>query len=185
MFRRTLVVLGAATAATLLLVGSASAGTVIPPQGKVGPNQYFDGLVNGQAGLSSTPVVIRMACFGPLRPGQTGHPMAGQTVEVRRPVVIVVGHTGNTGPFGNRIVAFFGPPPPLPVVSGPTPGSPPTATGTVTFMHYGVVKPIPTSLVLPCSGTGNVFFVPMPFTPPTATSTPQPAVVPVTYVGQP
>jgi len=184
MVRRTLVGALIAVAATLLMVASASA--TIPPQGKVGPNQYFNGLVNGQYGLGA-PVSIQMACFGPLRPGETGHPMAGQTVEVLRPVVIVVGHTGFTGPLGNRIMAFFGPPPPLPVVTGPTPVSvtPPTTTGTVTFKHYGVVKAIPTSLVLPCSGTGHVFFVPMPFTPPMSGSIPQPSVVPVSYVGQP
>jgi hypothetical protein len=177
MSRRTLVAVAAAAAVTLLMVASASA---LPVQGKVGPNQVFGGLVNGQGGASA-PAVIRMACFGPLRPGQTGHPLAGQTVEVFRPEAIV-GHFGNTGPNGTSIVAFFGPPPPEPqATTSPTPVS----AGTVTFKRYGVVKAIPKSLVLPCSGTGHVFFVPMPFTPPMSGSIPTPAVVPVSYVGQP
>ena len=146
-----------------------SASATIPPQGKVGPNQYFDGFVNGQNGQSS-PAVIRMACFGAIRPGQTGHPMAGQTVEVLRPEVIVVGHTGFTGPNANRIVAFFGPQPSVGTDS------------TVTFKHYGITKAIPTSLVLPCAGSGTVSFVPMPRT---AASTSHPATVPVNYEGQP
>src|SRR5665213_51747 len=66
------------------------------------------------------------------------------------------------------------PPPPTPVTTPP-------AASTVTFGHYGVVKAIPTSLLLPCAGTGNVYFVPLPMSPPTS----KPAVVPVTYVGQP
>lgn len=167
MVRRTLVAAAAAVAATLLMVASASA--TIPPQGKVGPNQYFDGLVNGDNGQSS-PAVIQMACFGPIRPGQTGHPMAGQTVEVLRPEVIVVGHTGFTGSSANRIVAFFGPQPSA------------ATSSTVTFKHYGVAKTIPTSLVLPCAGSGTVSFVPMPRT---AASPSRAATVPVNYEGQP
>ena len=166
MVRRILATATAAIAATVLMVATASA--AIPPQGPVGPNQYFNGLVNGQYGLGA-PVTIHMACFGPLFPGETGHPMAGQTVEVLRPVVIVVGHTGFTGPNATKIVAYFGP-------------QPTTVTPShVTFKQYGVVKPIPTSLVLPCTGTGTVRFVPLPKSP----SISRPATVQVTYVGQP
>ena len=152
---------------------AASAGAAVPPQGKVGPNQYFGGLVNGKNG-DATPAVIRMACFGALRPGQRGHPMAGQTVEVFLPEVIVVHHSGFTGKHGSSIVAFFGPPPP-----GPAPATP--AASTVTFKRYGVAKPIPTSLLLPCSGTGTVYFSPLPTSPPKS----HPATVRVSYVGQP
>ncbi|MGH3781302.1 MAG: hypothetical protein ACRDRO_11935 [Pseudonocardiaceae bacterium] len=44
------------------------------PLTPIGPNQYFYGEVNDQAGHAT----IRMACFGPTHPGQTGHPLAGQ-----------------------------------------------------------------------------------------------------------
>ena len=168
--RRILVGVSIFVAATSLVV--VSAGAAVPPQGKVGPHQVFGGLVNGKNGVPA-PAVIRMACFGPVRPGQTGHPMAGQTVEVFRPEAIV-GHFGNTGAHATSIVAFFGPPPPT--------SAPPTpSASTVTFYRYGVVKPIPTALVLPCGGTGTVSFVPLPQSPPTSRD----ATVRVSYVGQP
>lgn len=131
-----------------------SAGAAIPPQGKVGPHQYFEALVNGQTGIG-TSVPIKMACFGAVHPGEKGHPMAGQTVEVMRPLVIVFGHSGYTGKNATSIMAFFGPPP-------PTPSPVPPSASTVTFTHYGIKKPIPTSLLLPCYGTGLVYFIPFP-----------------------
>ena len=143
---RALLILGAS-----LVVGSSAAvatgaGAAVPPQGKIGPNQYFSASVDGQLAIGA-PATIRMACFGPLHPGQTGHPMAGQTVEVFRPEVVVT-HLGYTGPSAHRISAFFNAPPP----------SSTTAAGNVTFTHYGVPKKIPTSLVLPCAGSGNVYW---------------------------
>ena len=98
--------------------------------------------------------------------------MAGQSVEVFRPEVIVT-HEGFTGPNGHSISVFFNGPPPSPTAA---------AAGNVTFTRYGVSKRIPTSLVLPCSGTGNVYFIPFPKTPIGPATD---AVVPVTYVGQP
>ena len=100
--------------------------------------------------------------------------MSGQTVEVLRPEVIFVGHSGYTGKNATSIVAFFGPPPP-----GPAPATP--AATTVMFKKYGVKKPIPTALLLPCSGNGTVSFVPLPKSPPTSRD----ATVRVSYVGQP
>jgi len=170
MLRRILAMASAGLAATVVMVAGASA--AVPPQGKVGPNQVFGGLVNGQSGVAA-PAQIQMACFGPIRPGQTGHPLAGQTVEVFRPEAIV-GDFGFTGANASSIVAFFGPPPPTPVAAPPS-------TGTVTFKRYGIAKKIPTSLVLPCAGTGTVYFVPFPMDPPTSRA----ATVRVSYVGQP
>jgi len=108
-----------------------------------------------------------MACAGPIKPGETGHPVAGQTVTVFQPEAIV-GHFGNTGAHGREIGAFFGAPPPASDVT----------SGPVIFRYY-VTKKIPTSEVLPCSGSGHVIFVPLPVTPA------KDVVVPVTYVGQP
>ena len=140
--KRLLVGFNVVVAATGLVV--AGAGAAVPPQGKVGPNQYFGALVNGKNDVGR-PVTIRMACFGAVRPGQKGHPMGGQTVEVFRPEVIVVHHSGYTGKNATSIVAFFGTPPPTAVPPAP-------AASTVTFTHYGIKKAIPTSLLLPCSG---------------------------------
>ncbi len=165
MHRKALLGLLAVVASVTVLAPAASA--AIPPQGKIGPNQYFAGSVNGQSGVVS-PAAIKMACFGPIKPGQMGHPMKGQTVEVFRPVAILTtdGFTGNA----TSITAFFGPPPPSAVAS---------MTDTVTFHQYEVMKKIPTSLLLPCAGMGNVYFIagPGPIS--------RPAVVQVTFVGQP
>jgi hypothetical protein len=48
------------------------------------PKQYFTGVINGKDGNTTTPITIRMACAGPIRPGQTGHPVAGQTLAVHQ-----------------------------------------------------------------------------------------------------
>jgi hypothetical protein len=159
--------LGLGTIAALSLGVADVAGA--QPVVHVGPNQYFTASVNGSNGYPQ-PVVIRMACFGPISLGQTGHPMAGQTVEVSLAGPNTT-HTGFTGPSATSIGAFFGPPPPLVSAGG----------GDVNFTDYGVAKPIPTSLNLPCGGRGQVTFVPLPMSPPTS----RPAVVPVYYVGQP
>jgi hypothetical protein len=139
----------------------------------VGPKQYFTGVVNGHDGNTTVPIAIRMACFGPIKPGQTGHPMAGQTLAVHQlfpPTATAgtLGYTGNDAEIG----VFFNAPPP--VASG---GS--VAT-TPIFRRYDVSKPLSTSLTLPCAGTGTVYFVPIPVIPPSRAAT-----VPVSFVGQP
>jgi len=155
---------GASTLAAL--AGPVLAGPAQAVGLKIGPNQAFTALVNAKPG-SSAPVVIKMGCFGPLQPGQTGHPMKGQTLTVS-PAATVAGPGGNTGPQGDQIGAFFGAPPP-----GATGSS-----GPVFFTHYRT-KPLPTSTVLPCAGHGNVLFVPLPVTGG------RDVVVHVVYVGQP
>ncbi len=134
----------------------------------IGPNQHFEALVNGGTG-SPSPVVIRMACFGPTFPGATGHPFGGQTVTVRQ-AIGTGSNDGFTGASATSIRAFFGPPPPL--GSG-------TSTNSVKFRSYGTL-PLPTTLVLPCGGSSTVTFVPLP-----SSSTARDATVRVTYVGQP
>lgn len=168
--QRKLMILGASLVIASSAALTSGAGAAIPPQGKIGPNQYFSASVNGQQGIG-TPATILMACFGPWRPGQTGHPVGGQTVEVYRPEVIVA-HQGFTGPNAHTISAFFNAPPPAPA----------TATGNLTFTRYLAPRAIPTSLVLPCAGSGNVYFIPFPRSP---IGPAMDAVVPVTYVGQP
>jgi hypothetical protein len=173
MLRRFFVGTVALLAASVVVVATASAAPiVVPPQEKVGPHQIFGGLVNGKSGIG-TPAPIRMACFGAVHPGETGHPMSGQTVEVFRPEAIV-GHFGYTGSSATHIVAFFGPLPPTPVIVA-------SSVSTVTFTRYDVKKPIPTSLKLPCDGTGSVTFVPLPQSPPNSRD----ATVQVAYQGQP
>ena len=135
----------------------------------VRPHQHFQALINGQNG-SANPVVIRMACVGPIRPGQTGHAFGGQTIAVR--LATGTGSSfGYTGSSATSIRAFFGAPPP---------GGTGASTNTVNFTLYET-KALPTSLVLPCAGKSTVTFVPLPMSPPTSRS----AAVPVVYEGQP
>src|SRR5450631_1402292 len=112
-----------AVAVSAAVMGPTALSAAGPGQGRVGPNQVFAATVNGQSGVV-TPAEIQMACFGPIRPGQTGHPLPGQTVEVFRPEAIVAA-TGFTGPNAKYIQAFFRVPPPPP--AGPT------AAGTDVF----------------------------------------------------
>ncbi|MGH3795913.1 MAG: hypothetical protein ACRDSP_13610 [Pseudonocardiaceae bacterium] len=145
---------------TATAVPAFAAGAIDPAP--IGPDEYFSGLVNGQTGQAS----IQMGCFGPIHPGQTGHPFAGQTVEV----IPVAGPTsrdiGFTGSAATAIDATF---------------PPPSTTSLPVVLHdYAVTEQIPTSLVLPCFGRGVVTFVPDP-----TSRTARTATVQVTFVGQP
>jgi hypothetical protein len=143
-----------------LFAGAGGAWAATTPISKILPDQQFVGLVNG----STQDATIKMACFGPVRPGQTGHPFAGQWAEVLKAEVIA--RFGYTGSAGTSIVADFG-------------GT--TATPQrLTFFAYGVREAIPTSFVLPCYGSGTVVFSPQP-TSPTARS----FTATVNFVGQP
>lgn len=107
--------------------------------------------------------VVTVICPGPAL--SKGHPASGQVLEVLSPpppvaygVKISVGLTGTRG---RAIVARFS-------------DDPSQAT---TFHQYFTSKPIPTSLLLPCSGTGTVVFRPSPGSPDARTS-----VVSVSYL---
>jgi hypothetical protein len=166
--RRAVVLGGIGVLIGLQMAAAATAGAQTSAGGPIRPNQVFGALVNGQNGASA-PAVIEMGCYGPLKPGQTGHPLRGQTVTVYQPEDIV-GDFGNTGPDAHEIGAFFGPPPPasLAGTSGPV------------FFHRYRTLPIPTSEILPCSGSGQVTFVPLPLVPGVET-----VAVPVVFAPQP
>jgi len=154
--RAAIALVGALAAASLL---SLDAFAFLPPgKGHVIPNVEFGALVNGR----SSDAVIQMACFGAVRPGETGHPMSGQTVEVFRPEALRV--SGYTGTAATRIVARFTDDP----------------SARIPLRRFGHPEPVPVSLTLPCSGSGTVVFSPEPSSP-TAHS----ATVTVSYVGQP
>lgn len=148
-------IVGAAFAGTLGTAGAAGP--------RIGPHQEFVGLVNGSTGQHD-PAVIKVACPGPGQ-GQTTHPLPHQSLEVSLPAA-VGGTVGNTGPDATHISAYFGIPP-----SGAASG------GLATFKHYGHKKPIPTSLTVPCSGSGYITFIPFPRVPGETV----PFVVPVEY----
>jgi hypothetical protein len=139
-------VFGATTLAVVLL------GVLSPPaeaSGGVGPGQAFTGRVNG----AFSDAVVTVICPGPGGPLLSGHPAAGQELEVLSPpppvaygVKVSVGLTGTRG---RAIVARF------------TDDS----SVTTTFDRYFTIEPIPTSLLLPCSGKGKVVFRPTPGSP--------------------
>ena len=137
---RTLTVLAAAAGvATVVPATSAAAGTI-------GPQQYFVGTVNNHAANA----VIEVLCAGP---ASTGHPLAGQVVGVNEllpPVSTTVGYTGLSA---TSIDAWLNWPSPAVV--------PPPPVEIAKFTSYGTA-PIPTSISVPCSGSGVLSFVPNP-----------------------
>jgi len=165
------------TAATLVsLAAGASPAGAAHATNKIGPDQYFTGVINGTDGNTITPIPIQMACFGPSTPGETGHPLRGQTLAVHQ---LFPPSTGSTlGETGNdsTIEVFFGAPPPA---AGAAPSSA-ASSKPVSFERYDKTKALPTSLTLPCDGTGTVWFVPIPVVPPS-----QAQAVPVQFEPQP
>lgn len=133
--------------------------------------EYFSGLVNGSDGITSA-AVIQTNCFGPVQPGQTGHPLAGQSVEVElaKPPVSANGDIGFTG-NANSITAFL---------SWPYPASTTAPQLVAKFSDYYVKEPIPVTLTVPCGGQGAVTF-----TPASSSTTSRPATVVVTFLSQP
>ena len=152
--RRTLVTgMLVLTALGLNIVGISAASAASGP--KIGPNQEFVGLVNGSTGLNQH-AVIKVACPGPAQ-GQTTHPLEGQTLSVSLPAS-TGGTVGDTGPRGRHITVFQG----IPPESATTASA--AAKGLPTFTHYGTKK-LPTSITVPCSGTGYFTFMPFPRDP--------------------
>jgi hypothetical protein len=118
----------------------------------IAPHQHFVGLVNGHHQGAQ----VYVACPGPAR-GQTTHPLQHQTL-----AVAPVGAGGGfTGEAATRVVARFLD----------------DKSVAVVFTTYGTTQPVPTSITVPCEGTGVVRFAPRPSSP---TSTPD--FVAVTYV---
>ncbi len=140
----------AITVGALLLgsAGTAAAAAVQDPL-PVGPNQVFTGQVNGVA--DNAP--IRTDCLGPITPGETGHPIAGQYVEA----VTAAASSADTGYTGSAAQALQ--------VTLTAPASSTLTTLIGTLNSFYVQLPIPTTLVVPCSGTGLVAFAPTPTSP--------------------
>jgi hypothetical protein len=114
----------------------------------VGPHQYFYGQVFGAASATATQDVIVVACAGPVA---TGHPVPGQSVAVQLavPSATSLGFTGNFGTQINADLIWAR-------------GSVTVVTHVATFISYGVKMPIPTSITVPCGGSGVMSFAPSP-----------------------
>jgi hypothetical protein len=109
----------------------------------IGPNQSFLGEVNGK----NSSAIVYVVCPGPVWVGRTGPPAGNQTVAVT-PSPAGVG-PGFTGSAGNHVVVHFAD----------------DRTAKMTLTAYDSPAPIPTSLHLPCGGTGKAVFTPKPASP--------------------
>lgn len=151
--------LGASTLLALAATAATASAAVIDPL-PIGPGIAF----TGQVGGVSTGAVIQVGCFGPVTPGETGHPLAGQYLEV------VTGPdssatAGYTGTLATSINAY------IEALSATT--TPPPAA---VFTSFYVEAKIPTTINVPCYGPGTVAFVPVPTSPTARTSS-----IPVTF----
>ena len=151
------------TLATVALAVTVAA-VATPPAGAgpIGPNQHFSGLVNGKRSSA----VVTTVCAGPAA-GRTGPVAGGQTLSVVRGR----GRHGDTGPF-TAIYAWFVP------QSG---GTTTTAPTQMKFESYRTPQAIPTSIQVPCDGTGEVEFSSCPYLAPCAAGW-TPDVVDVRFV---
>jgi hypothetical protein len=151
--RRSMVV-SAVVAASLLPAAAAVADgppSSVSPLRPVGPGQFFSGLVDGVPGSGA----IRLACPAVTRPGQTGHPVAGQSISLRQqfPPSAAPSALGFTG--GASTIAAS-----LRIVS-PSAATAAAPIALAVFSFYGVQASIPTTLSLPCGGAGAVVFAPV------------------------
>jgi hypothetical protein len=133
-----------AMAVAVIALAGAPAGAQQP----IGPNQHFSGLVNG----TRTSAVVYTVCAGPASASRTGPVAGGQTMSVAR---VKRGH-GYTGPFA-QIYAWFAPQ-----------SSATTAPTQLKFVTYNAPQAIPTSVQVPCDGTGQVEFSSCPYLAPCA-----------------
>jgi hypothetical protein len=158
----------AALIAGALLPALAAAVAVAAPASAtaIGPNQYFVADINGHV---TSPAPIEMACYGPSFPGETGNPLPGQYAEVLPPATNAgaVGYTGSLGTAINVEIIY-------------TQGTITRVVPVGTLTAYGTKLAIPTSLVLPCYGTGTAVFDPTP-----TSSTAKAADLTVDFIGQP
>jgi hypothetical protein len=116
----------------------------------ISPNQFFSGSVNG----NQTNATIVADCVGVAR---TGHPAGGQYVEAQPAPGSGAATIGFTGSLGRSLTVSL-------VLA---PATAPIPIGTLS--GYFIKLPIPTSITIPCGGTGQMVFAPSP-TSPTARS---------------
>lgn len=146
---RALVPALAALALAGLAAPAASADSI--PPSPVGPNEYFTAYVNPDRAFPGSVPTIYVACPGAITPGETGHPMANQYLEAHRLFPPVASASvGFTGAAATQIDAIF---------SGEFTALP---NPPVVITDFDLLVPIPTTLNLPCGGSGTVSFVPIP-----------------------
>ena len=136
-----------------LSVPALAAGAARPASAaNIQPNQYINGDVNG---FTSGTAPIQVDC-------QTGHPLAGQFVEVIPGSPAGSALAGFTGSAGTAVTVTLD----YPTFPGPV------TVGTLTA--YGTELAIPTTLKLTCGDSGEAVFTPTPTSP-----TARPATLPI------
>jgi hypothetical protein len=128
------------TVAAITLAPGALASSAGPT--RIGPHQYFAGIVNGKYDDAT----VKVVCGGP---ASFGRALPGQTIGVTSPPV-VASNAGYTGSRARSIVATV-------------PGS--ATAVSVLFKRYNHAAEFPTNINLPCSGTGRLIFTPVPGSP--------------------
>ena len=145
---RRAAVLAVFAATALAVPVTASAASTGPA---VGPNQFFTG---AELGPISTGTAAKDVIFVDCpAAASTGHPVPGQSVEVNLAATITAPY-GFTGADATSIEAdliWSQANPPITVDE-------PIANLTA----YATPEPIPTDIVVPCSGSGVLSFVPQP-----------------------
>jgi hypothetical protein len=147
-----------------MLLASASpaaAGSASTPE-PIAPNESFVGVVNGQRGTAT----VEVTCDAPTGAGTMGHPVAGQTVEVHQVPGAPSPDPGYTGTAATAIGVGL--------------GASTAVTPLVQLRVYDSPVQVPTSLVVPCRGTGVAVFDPEPGSP-----TAHAGLVKITFVSVP
>jgi len=138
----------ALASSVMLIVAGALATPATADSGQVGAKQYFYGEFFGLTS-ATPPDVIQVSCAGA---ATTGNPVAGQYVaahEIFPPIASSYGYTGNSGTE-------------IDVTLATSSGAAPPIFATLTY--YDTKAEIPTSLTVPCSGSGILVFAPSPDT---------------------
>jgi hypothetical protein len=133
---------------TVILLALLTGGSAVASANQaIRPDEHFIGLVNG----SNVKAVVYTVCPGPIWPGRTGAVAGGQDLAVAR---VGAGH-GYTGLF-SQVYAWF-----VQDSSGNAPVQ-------VKFARYGTQRTIPSTVQVPCDGTGKVEFSSCPYLAPCA-----------------
>jgi hypothetical protein len=127
---------------------AAAADPVSSPAIKVGSKQDFRGFVNAK----NSKAIIRVLCPGPTN---TGHPLPHQSVRVAPVIDPFFPSDGFTGTTATSIGAWL---------TWSTTVKPAPPAYVATFSVYKAVS-IPTTITVPCGGSGQMLFLPAPGSP--------------------
>lgn len=145
---RTLITIAAASLVAVPATVAAAPSPASRLAVKVGPKQDFRGLVNAK----NSKAIIRVICPGV---ASTGHPLSHQTVRVAPVIDPDLLTDGFTGTAATSIGAWL---------TWPTKVKPPPPAYIATFTRYRAM-PIPTTITVPCGGSGQMLFLPAPGSP--------------------